>query len=288
MKRLPIVVITGLSGSGKTTVMKAMEDLGYFCLDNMPIVLLPKFLELRISSSSEISKVSVVIDIRGKEFLEAAPRMIQDLRGQGYSIEVLFLDCSDEILVRRFSETRRSHPLVKGRPLMEGIQEEKRRLADLRAMSDQVIDTSPYTVHELKEVIARYFAVPSAHRRLHIFLQSFGFRHGVPANTDVLIDVRFMPNPYFVESLRDRTGEDPEVASYVLERQETKEFLRRFQDLIAWLLPLYEKEGKSYMTLSIGCTGGHHRSVAIVDRLSSFFEELQYMVTVHHRDIHKR
>lgn len=269
MKRLPIVVITGLSGSGKTTVMKAMEDIGYFCLDNMPIVLLPKFLELRISSSSEIRKISVVIDIRGKEFLEAVPTMIQDLRGQGYSIEVLFLDCADEILLRRFNETRRSHPLAKDRPLIEGIQEERRCLAALRKMSDEVIDTSPYTVHQLKEVIAHHFTAPSAHRRLHIFLQSFGFRHGVPANTDVLMDVRFMPNPYFVESLRDRSGEDPDVAVYVLEREETKEFLRRFQDLIAWLLPLYEKEGKSYVTISIGCTGGRHRSVAIVDQVGS-------------------
>jgi UPF0042 nucleotide-binding protein len=154
-------------------------------------------------------------------------------------------------------------------------------------MSDQVMDTSPYTVHQLKDVVARYFAAASPHRRLQIFLQSFGFRHGVPANSDILIDVRFMPNPYFVESLRDRTGEDSQVADYVLKRSETREFLRKFQDLIKWLLPLYEKEGKSYMTLSIGCTGGHHRSVAIVDRLKSFFEDLKYMVTVNHRDIHR-
>lgn len=288
MKRLPIIVITGLSGSGKTTVMKVMEDLGFFCLDNMPIILLPKFLELRISSSSEISKVAVVIDIRGRDFLEAAPRMIRDLRQQGFSIEVLFLDCEDEVLLRRFSETRRSHPLGKDRPLVEGIREERKHLEELRAMSDQVIDTSPYTVHQLKDVIARLFEVPSARRRLHIFLQSFGFRHGVPANTDVVMDVRFLPNPYFIDVLKDRTGEDSEVASYVLDRGESQEFLGRFQELIAWLLPLYEKEGKSYLTISIGCTGGHHRSVAIVGRLRVFFEGLQYAVTVHHRDIHKQ
>jgi UPF0042 nucleotide-binding protein len=288
LKRLPIIVITGLSGSGKTTVIKAMEDLGYFCLDNMPIVLLPKFLELRISSSSEISKVAVVIDIRGKEFLEATPRMIQDLRGQGYSIEVLFLDCEDEILLRRFSETRRSHPLVRGSTLAEGIRQERGYLAALKVMSDRVLDTSHYNVHQLKEVIADHFAAPSAHRRLHIFLQSFGYRHGVPANTDVLIDVRFIPNPYFVEHLRDRTGEDPEVTEYVVEREESREFLKRFQDLIAWLLPLYEKEGKSYLTLSVGCTGGQHRSVAIVDRLRPFFDAMHYRVTRHHRDIDKK
>jgi UPF0042 nucleotide-binding protein len=287
MKRLPILIITGLSGSGKTTVIKALEDLGYFCLDNMPIVLLPKFLELRISSSSEISKVAVVIDIRGKEFLETSPRLIHDLRRQGYNIEVLFLDCEDEILVRRFNETRRSHPLAKERPLMEGIQEERQYLGPLRAISDKVIDTSHYNVHQLKEVIAQTFAAPSTLSRLHVFLQSFGFRYGVPSNTDVLMDVRFLPNPYFVENLKNRTGEDQEVAKYVLDRQETKEFLEKFQQLIAWLLPLYEKEGKSYLTVSIGCTGGQHRSVVLVDRLRIFFEEQQYKVTVHHRDINK-
>jgi UPF0042 nucleotide-binding protein len=285
---MPIVVITGLSGSGKSTVMKVLEDLGFFCLDNMPIVLLPKFLELRLSSSSEISKVAVGIDIRGKEFLEAAPRLISDLRKEGYSIQVNFLDCEDEILLRRFNETRRSHPLAKDRPIIEGIREERKHLEELRSMSDHVLDTSIYTVHQFKEVISRYFESPSILRKLRFFLQSFGFRHGVPANTDILMDVRFLPNPYFVENLRDGTGEDPEVAAYVLDRKETQEFLIRFQDLIAWLLPLYEKEGKVYLTLSIGCTGGQHRSVAIVDRLKSYFEEMRYMVTVHHRDIHKR
>jgi UPF0042 nucleotide-binding protein len=287
MKQLPIFVITGLSGSGKSTVMKVLEDLGFFCLDNMPIVLLPKFLELRLSSSSEISKVAVVIDIRGKEFLEAAPRIVQDLRQQGYAIEVMFLDCDDAILLRRFNETRRSHPLAKGRPIAEGIQDERRQLAQLRSISDRVIDTSDYTVHQLKALIAEAFDVPSVHRRLQVFLQSFGFRHGVPGNSDVIMDVRFLPNPYFVEALRERTGQDPEVAGYVLDREETQAFMRRFQDLIAWLLPLYVKEGKSYLTISLGCTGGRHRSVAIVDGLLPFFQQLQCEVSVHHRDIHK-
>jgi len=288
MKHMPIVVITGLSGSGKTTVVKVLEDLGFFCLDNMPIILLPKFLELRLFSFSEISKVAVVIDVRGKEFLEAAPRMINDLRQEGYTIEVFFLDCEDEVLLRRFNETRRSHPLAKDRPLIEGIREERKRLEELRSMSDHVIDTTPYTVHQIKEVMTRYFESPSIIRKLQIFLQSFGFRHGVPGNTDVLMDVRFLPNPYFVDNLRNRTGEDPVVSEFVLDRKETQEFLSKFQDMVAWLLPLYEKEGKSYLTLSIGCTGGQHRSVAIVERLESFFEKLKYMVTVHHRDIHKR
>lgn len=288
MIHLPIVVITGLSGSGKSTVIKVIEDLGFFCLDNMPIILLPKFLELRLSSSSEISKVAVVIDIRGKEFLEAAPKIINDLRESGYSIEVFFLDCDDEVLLRRFNETRRSHPLAKNRPLIEGIREEREHLDELRSMSDHVIDTSQYTVHQVKDVITRYFESPSMTKRLQIFLQSFGFRHGVPANTDMLMDVRFLPNPYFVESLRDRSGDDHDVAAYVLERKETQEFLSRFQELVSWLLPFYEKEGKIYLTLSIGCTGGQHRSVAIVNCLKSVFEQQKYMVAVHHRDVDKR
>lgn len=286
MKQLPILVVTGLSGSGKTTVIKALEDLGFFCLDNLPIVLLPKFLELRISSSSEISKVAVVIDIRAGEFLEEAPGLIKDLRAQGYQIQVLFLDCEDQVLIRRFSETRRSHPLAKGRPLLEGIQKERNLLAELRGMSDLVIDTSSYNVHQLKEAIEVQMQSPAS-RRLQILVQSFGFRYGVPSNSDLVMDVRFLPNPYFVEGLKDRTGEDPSVANFVLERAEAQEFIKRLQDLVAWLLPLYVKEGKTYLTVSVGCTGGRHRSVAIAHRLALFFRDLDYTVNLHHRDIHK-
>jgi UPF0042 nucleotide-binding protein len=286
MKQMPILVVTGLSGSGKTTVIKALEDLGFFCLDNLPIVLLPKFLELRVSSSSEISKVAVVIDTRGKEFLEEAPRMIRDLREQGYQIRVLFLDCDDSVLIRRFSETRRTHPLARGRPLLEGIELERSLLAELRDMSDVVIDTSSYNVHQLKEAIESQLEV-SASDRLQILVQSFGFRYGVPSNTDMVVDVRFLPNPYFVEELRERTGQDQEVAGFVLGRPEAQEFLQRFQDLVAWLLPLYVKEGKSYLTISVGCTGGRHRSVAIAERLASFFRDRDYKVSLIHRDIHK-
>lgn len=286
MKQLPILVVTGLSGSGKTTVIKALEDLGFFCLDNLPIVLLPKFLELRISSSSEISKVAVVIDIRAREFLEEAPRLIGDLRSQGYDIRVLFLECEDSVLIRRFSETRRSHPLARGRPLMEGIQQERELLAELRSLSDLVIDTSSYNVHQLKEAIETHLQSPGS-RRLQILVQSFGYRYGVPSNTDMVMDVRFLPNPYFVEGLRERTGQDPAVAAFVLERQEAEEFLQKLQDLVAWLLPMYVKEGKSYLTISVGCTGGRHRSVAIAERMASFFRRFDYSVSVHHRDIHK-
>lgn len=286
MKQMPIFVVTGLSGSGKTTVIKALEDLGFFCLDNLPIVLLPKFLELRVSSSSEISKVAVVIDTRAKEFLEEAPKMIKDLRDQGYQIKVLFLDCEDSVLIRRFSETRRTHPLARGRPLLEGIKMERSLLAELRDMSDLIIDTSSYNVHQLKEAVESQLEV-SASDRFHILVQSFGFRYGVPSNTDMVVDVRFLPNPYFVEELKEKTGQDKEVEDFVLGRPEAKEFIRRFQELVAWLLPLYVKEGKSYLTISVGCTGGRHRSVVIAERIASFFRETRYRVSLVHRDIHK-
>jgi len=230
--------------------------------------------------------VAVVIDTRGKEFLEEAPRMIRDLREQGYQIRILFLDCDDSVLIRRFSETRRTHPLARGRPLLEGIELERSLLAELRDMSDVVIDTSSYNVHQLKEAIESQLEV-SASDRLQILVQSFGFRYGVPSNTDMVVDVRFLPNPYFVEELRERTGQDQEVAGFVLGRPEAQEFLQRFQDLVAWLLPLYVKEGKSYLTISVGCTGGRHRSVAIAERLASFFRDRDYKVSLIHRDIHK-
>lgn len=286
MKHTPIVVVTGLSGSGKTTVVKALEDLGYFCLDNMPIVLLPKFLELRISSASEISKVAVVIDTRAGEFLEQAPSLIKSLKADGYQIKVVFLECEDSVLLRRFSETRRTHPLARGRPLLEGISLERKLLAELRAMADLVIDTSTYNVHELKDAIQSTLEVTS-YERLQLVIQSFGYRYGVPSNSDLVMDVRFLPNPYFVEGLRDRTGQDKEVADFVLQRPETKEFMSRFLDLVGWLLPLYVKEGKSYLTISIGCTGGRHRSVAIVEFLAESFRDSQYRVNVLHRDILK-
>jgi UPF0042 nucleotide-binding protein len=287
MKDLPIVIITGLSGSGKSTVMNALEDIGFFCLDNMPIVLLPKFLELRLSSAREIQKVAVVIDIRGGEFLKEAPKIIRELKDAGYPIEIIYLECSDEVLLRRYSETRRQHPLVKEESIAQGIQKEREMLIDLKREADKVIDTSPYNVHQLRDVIIKYFANASAKRKINIYLQSFGYKYGIPSTSDLVIDVRFLPNPYFVEELKGRTGIDPEVAHFVMNRKETREFLKRFFKLIEFLLPLYEKEGKSYLTISIGCTGGRHRSVAIVEEIKNHLDRGQYVVITNHRDIQK-
>lgn len=287
MKDLPIVIITGLSGSGKSTAMNALEDIGFFCLDNMPIVLLPKFLELRLSSSSEITKVAVVIDIRGGEFLKEAPKIIRELKEAGYPIEIIFLECSDEVLLRRYSETRRHHPLVKEESITKGIQKEREMLVDLKREATKVIDTSPYNVHQLRDVIIKYFDTASARRRINIYLQSFGFKYGIPSTSDLVIDVRFLPNPYFVEDLKGKSGIDKEVAHFVMNRKETREFLKHFFRLIEFLLPLYEKEGKSYLTISIGCTGGRHRSVAIVEEISKHLDRDRYVVITSHRDIQK-
>jgi len=287
MKELPVAIITGLSGSGKSTVMKAMEDIGFFCLDNIPIVLLSKFLELGVSPSSEITKVAIVIDIRGGEFLKEAPKIINELKDVGYTIEILFLECSDEMLLRRYNETRRQHPLVKDEPLVMGIQREREMLVELKQQADKVIDTSQYNVHQLKDVITQYFERAAAKRRITIYLQSFGFKYGIPSTSDLVIDVRFLPNPYFIEEFKGRNGVDREVAEFVLHRKETRRFLSHFYRLIKYLLPLYEKEGKSYLTISIGCTGGKHRSVALVEEIRHYFDKNRYVVTNDHRDIRK-
>jgi UPF0042 nucleotide-binding protein len=287
MKELPVAIITGLSGSGKSTVIKAMEDIGFFCLDNMPIVLLPKFLELGVSSSSEITKVAIVIDIRGGGFLKEAPKIIHELKEAGYSIQILFLECSDEMLLRRYNETRRHHPLVKDEPIATGIQMEREMLQVLKQQADKVIDTSQYNVHQLKELITQYFERAAAKRRITIYLQSFGFKYGIPSTSDLVIDVRFLPNPYFIEEFKGRTGDDQEVAKFVLNRKETRRFLSHFYRLTEYLLPLYEKEGKSYLNISIGCTGGKHRSVALVEEIKKYFDKKKYLFTNDHRDIRK-
>jgi len=287
MKDLPIVIITGLSGSGKSTVMNTLEDIGFFCLDNLPIVLLPKFIELRLSSSSEITKVAVVIDIRGGEFLKEAPKIIRELKDAGYPIEIIFLECSDEVLLRRYSETRRHHPLIKEESITKGIQKEREMLLDLKKEANKVIDTSTYNVHQLRDVIIQYFDRVAARRKITIYLQSFGFKYGIPSTSELVIDVRFLPNPYFVEDLKGRTGMDREVANFVMKRKETREFLKHFYRLIEFLLPFYEKEGKSYLTISIGCTGGRHRSVAIVEEIRRHLDRDRYVVTTNHRDIQK-
>ncbi|MFB0507242.1 MAG: RNase adapter RapZ [Thermodesulfobacteriota bacterium] len=291
MRNLRIVLISGLSGSGKTTTIKALEDMGFYCIDNLPIVLFPTFVDLCSRSAGGIANAALVVDIRGKEFLEGSRQIIQQLREKGYLIEILFLESTDEILVRRYRETRRQHPLAIGKPVAEGIQLEREGLRIMRDMADKVIDTSEFNIHELQDTIRRYFSDQSRLRKMTITLLSFGYSYGIPLEADLLVDVRFLANPYFVDELKPLTGKDPKVAEYVLKLKETQEFLRRFRELVKFLIPLYKKEGKSYLTIAIGCTGGRHRSIVVADTVEAYLrkrlKEEDVILRTTHRDIGK-
>jgi UPF0042 nucleotide-binding protein len=300
VRNLRIILISGLSGSGKTTAIKALEDIGFYCVDNLPILLLPKFLELCGQSGGKISRVAVVKDIRGAisyptsepgmDFFEDSRKIIEDLRKEGYPIEILFLDSSDPILMRRFSETRRQHPLAIGGSVLEGIRLERERLGGIRDMANEVIDTSGFNVHELKEKIQQYVQ-QGAGGRLTVTFLSFGYSFGVPYEADLLFDVRFLPNPYFVEELKRLRGDDPRVAEYVLQWEETKEFLKRTREFIQFLLPLYLRERRTHLTIAVGCTGGRHRSIVIVNQLVELLRDEMakegVFLSLRHRDAEK-
>jgi UPF0042 nucleotide-binding protein len=307
MTSLRVILISGVSGSGKTTAIKALEDVGFYCVDNLPVVLLPKFIELCAQSGGKISKVGIVEDIRGvasypapgeskenpggRDFIEDSRRILQELQKEEYLIEILFLESSDTVLMRRYSETRRQHPLALEGSIREGIRMERERLQAIRDMATRVIDTTLFNVHQLKDEIQRYALEGSASRRMTVTLISFGFSFGVPFEADLLMDVRFLPNPYFVEELKRLNGEDSRISGYVLQWEEAQEFLRRIHEFIQFLLPLYEREGKTQLTIGIGCTGGRHRSIVIVKRLAEMLrEELTRrgaVLHVRHRDIEK-
>ena len=287
MRELRIIIISGLSGSGKSTALKTLEDLGFFCVDNLPVLLLPKFIELCQGSIHDVSKIGLVMDVREREFLLEYPRMLGLLKAEGYDIELIFLECSDELLIQRFSETRRQHPLSDEGSVAEGIQAEREKLGELKALADKIIDTSELTVHQLRMLLEDYFQ-QLATRSMHITFMSFGFKHGVPHDIDMLFDVRFLPNPYFVSELKDLEGTDRRVADYVLRSAETRVYVQKLQDFISFQIPLFEREGKTYLTIAIGCTGGRHRSVVIADYLQQLFPRETYDVYINHRDLKKQ
>lgn len=287
LAKLRLVIVSGLSGSGKSTAIKALEDLGFFCADNLPIVLLPKFVELCLQTGGEISKIALVVDLRERDFFQECPQIFKRLRGEGQDMEILFLEASDAALVRRFQETRRPHPLAGTESLLEGIGLERERLKELRSMAHWIIDTSELTVHQLKKVIRDRFGQRMDKEGMAVTFLSFGFRHGIPYDADLVMDVRFLPNPYFVPALKPFTGEDPAVADYVLRGKEPKAFVDRFEGLLDFLLPLYQREGKAYITIAIGCTGGRHRSVTVAAQLGQAFEKKGYQVKIRHRDVTK-
>jgi UPF0042 nucleotide-binding protein len=286
---LRIVLLTGMSGGGKSTAVKALEDAGWFCIDNLPVLLLPKLLELVVhGASDEVHRLAVVIDARESRFLDQTPAAVEEARRAGHRLEVVFLDCADETLLRRFSETRRRHPLSPDGTVADGIALERKLLGALRAIADVVIDTTRMNVHELRDAITARFGSAADGDALNVTLVSFGYRNGIPANSDLVLDVRFLPNPYFVEGLKPHPGTDPRVAEWVLARPQTQEFLERLESLLTFLLPQYKAEGKSYLTVSIGCTGGRHRSVALAEELSRrLTEHHRARVKVTHRDVSK-
>lgn len=287
MTKLKVVVISGLSGSGKSTAAKALEDLGWFCVDNLPVTLLPKFLEVCQMSVGGINRVSLVMDAREGDFLKEYGDTIKKLREEGHNIELLFFDSSDEVILKRYSETRRRHPLAGSGTATDGINREREELSEVRLMADRVIDTTALNVHQLRELVFQTYGDWAGEAGLVVNLLSFGYSHGLPFNADLVIDVRFLKNPYFVPEMKMLTGEDPKVTGYILGSAEASLFMSKFLNLIRFLIPLYEKEGKAYLTIAIGCTGGRHRSVAIANEIGKAMEGGRYKVRVLHRDMGK-
>ncbi|MBI4402151.1 MAG: RNase adapter RapZ [Nitrospirae bacterium] len=287
MHTLRLVIISGLSGSGKTHAIKCFEDLGFFCVDNLPPALFPKFAELCTQRGGEMKNVALGIDIRERGFFSDFWANLERLKSLGHTVELLFLEAKDEVLVRRFSESRRPHPLLPQSPVMEGVQLERERLSELRSRADRIIDTSDLTVHELKDLVARHYLQQGQGLRMAISLLTFGFKFGVPYDVDLLFDLRFLRNPNFVADLKPLTGEDPRVQAYVLDDPEAKAFLDHLESLFKFLIPLFEREQRSYLTIAFGCTGGRHRSVAIACRLRDNFADMGHEVTLRHRDVRK-
>ncbi len=285
MKNLKITIITGLSGSGKSTAIASFEDAGYYCVDNMPVDLLPKFLELPIESNSEFTGIAFVMDLREKGFITKYKGIFESLRKNGYRFNVLFLEADKDVLIKRYSQTRRQHPLAQDKRLTDAIAFEKELLKDLRNEADTVINTSGYTVHDLKSFILDIAQQSLSGSAMQINIVSFGFKNGIPLNADLIMDVRFLINPYFDPELKDLTGESKAIKDFILKNDDTQQFLAKFSDLLDYLIPLYEKEGKSYLTIGVGCTGGQHRSVTISHFITEHLRKAGKSVNLSHRDI---
>lgn len=286
-----IVIITGLSGSGMSSATNAFEDLGYFCVDNLPLTLLPTFARLVLPNQEDqqhIDRAALVVDIRERQFLSEFPARLKALRREsGLRVFVLFLEASDDVLARRFSETRRPHPADTGDGLLSAIRAERIALQEIRTLADHIIDTSEHTVHTLRRHLVERFSTEANGTSMHVQVLSFGHKHGGPRDMDLLFDVRHLPNPHFVPTLRDLSGHDRRVIEYLMQSGEVKETLQRFGDLLDYLLPLYRREGKSYVTVGVGCTGGRHRSVMIANALARRLRRAGFDTSVAHRDVRK-
>jgi UPF0042 nucleotide-binding protein len=280
-----LVILTGLSGSGKSTVLKTFEDLGYYCVDNLPVQLIPIFSELHIYGAADITRAALMVDAREGNQLKRLPALYKQIH-RDTAATLVFIEASDEALLRRFSETRRPHPLGHDRPIREVIRRERELMAPIRKLAGIVIDTSRFNVHELRQFVTRRFQTRTR-RPLMVSVVSFGYRYGIPPDADLVFDVRFLPNPHFVPSLRKFSGKDAKVARYIRSFPQTKQFLRRMEGLLFYLIPHYIREGKSYLTIAVGCTGGRHRSVMMADSISRAIASRGYTVKSVHRDLER-
>ena len=280
-----LVILTGLSGSGKSTVLKTFEDLGFYCVDNLPIDLIPTFSELHVYGNAEIERAALLVDAREGEQLKQLPALYKKIRRE-MNATLVFIEATDESLLRRFSETRRPHPLGHGRTVREGLTRERELMAPIRKLADVVIDTTRFNVHELRHDIEQRFQ-SNPRQPLLVSLVSFGYRYGLPADADLVFDVRFLPNPHFIPKLRKLSGKEPKVARYIRSFKQTGEFLKRIDSMLAYLIPHYIREGKSYLTISFGCTGGHHRSVMMAEAVRRGLAKRGYTTKVVHRDLDK-
>jgi len=279
-----VLIITGLSGSGKTHVARALEDIGWFCVDNLPTALIPRFADL-IHGSEELRRSALVVDMREHDFLKQFPRVFRDIKRKGIAVSLMFLESEEKVLQRRFSETRRPHPLAINQPAIEGIREEREALRPIRKMADMILDTSDYTVHQLRDYIREHYDVRAEAGPMVLAVTSFGYKYGVPSEADLVFDARFLPNPNFVPTLKALNGNNPPVIRYMKRQRETARFLKKLEDFLFYVVPQYVREGKSYLTIGIGCTGGRHRSVMITNAIADRLSEKGYPVKVRHRDL---
>lgn len=281
-----LVIVTGMSGAGKVSALKILEDLGYYCVDNLPIPLLSTFAEMMYTQNIEVAKGAIGIDIRNGVGLQDIGSHLERMEKAGYTYEILFMDASDETLIRRYKETRRAHPMTGDRRIEDGIREERRQLSFLKKHADYIMDTSQLLIRELRINMERIFVENHAFANMTILILSFGFKHGLPADADLVFDVRFLPNPYYVEELRMLTGNDPAVQEYVMNCRQAEEFMQKLTDMVTFLIPNYVLEGKNQLVIGIGCTGGRHRSVTIANRLyAQISAHSEYSVKIEHRDI---
>lgn len=287
MSSIQFVIITGLSGAGKSEAVRCFEDMGYFCIDNLPPTLVTRMSELCLLPGSNIKKVALVIDVRGGEFFSDLKQELQRLKDQHISYRILFLQANDDVLYRRFKETRRRHPLAKEDRVSEGILKERQLLEALKGAADIIIDTSHITANELRDKIRTAFLGIEKQKSLFVTVASFGYKYGTPVDADLIIDVRFLPNPHYIDEIKEFTGKETPVRDFVLKRPETREFTRKFFEFLGFLLPHYVKEGKSYLTIALGCTGGTHRSVTLAEETGDFLRQKGYRVIVRHRDLGK-